>query len=271
MATPFYQTALKRELAKRIERNPRYSLRAFAGALDTDAGTLSQVMSGKRAPSFKLSQQLVSNLGLSPEDKIQFIGSIAEHQKSRGLRRLSPAFRKYEGNEASSTTVTKELSVELFKIISDWYHYAILELACTKNFKSNPAWIASQLNITETEAALAMDRLIELELLERDENGKLKKTDAMLSTGPMEFTTAAHRKRQRQILEKSIDSLDNHPLDSRNHAAVTMGIDPERLPEAKRRIDKFIEEMCGFLEGGSRKQVYEMQISLFPLSKGDKS
>ncbi len=88
-----------------------------------------------------------------------------------------------------------------------------------------------------------------------------------MRTGDRELTTGAHRRHQKQILEKSIASLENTPIAKRNHTSMTMAIDPALLPEAKRRMEKFTQELCDFLESGKRKQVYEMAVNLFPMSK----
>jgi uncharacterized protein (TIGR02147 family) len=96
-----------------------------------------------------------------------------------------------------------------------------------------------------------------------EKNGTLVKADGQVLTADRMLTTAAHRKRQRQILEKSLHALENDPVEQRNHSAMTMAIDPSRLSEAKRRIDEFTQELCKFLETGVRSQVFEMQVSLF--------
>ena len=48
---------------------------------------------------------------------------------------------------------------------------------------------------------------------------------------------------------------------------MTMAIDPLKLPEAKKLISAFNRKMSRFLEGGDKKEVYELQISLFSLQK----
>jgi hypothetical protein len=48
---------------------------------------------------------------------------------------------------------------------------------------------------------------------------------------------------------------------------MTMAVDPGKIPEAKKRILKFARELCEFMEAGKRSRVYELSVSLFPISK----
>jgi hypothetical protein len=46
-----------------------------------------------------------------------------------------------------------------FKLISDWYHFAILSLADVRGSRWQKQWLAARLGISRTEAAEAMLRL----------------------------------------------------------------------------------------------------------------
>jgi uncharacterized protein (TIGR02147 family) len=268
----FYREHLKSELSRRIESNPRYSLRSFAKAIKIDAGALSLILSGKRLPSPEIADRLVRSLDLTPEEEKRFRNSIAmTHQRAR-KKYLRKAFRRpissTQQTRAKETTY-KELSVELFRVLADWYHYVILEMTFTSELEDDPSAIAARLGIGATEAKLAIERLKELSFL-RSENGILTKTEGPLTTADKHLSTPAHRRRQRQILEKSLQSLENDPIEVRNHSAMTMAIDPELIPEAKKRISAFMRELSVFLESKSRKRVYEMQVSMFPIERGEK-
>src|SRR5688572_26470320 len=92
--TSFYQVLLKKELSLRCQRNPRYSVRAFARALAMSPGALSQILSGKRLPSYKTSLKITKSLGLSPKDRHKFLHSLADRQKQSGLTRMNPVLKK---------------------------------------------------------------------------------------------------------------------------------------------------------------------------------
>ena len=264
--THLYQRQLRDALTTRVERNPRYSLRAFAQTLDMDAGTFSQFLSGKRFPSEKIAQKIFKALDFSPQERNDFLKSLAQAKAKAGLKRISPDLRELLKAKNESSLQTKDLSISMFKAIADWYHNAILELPFTQNFESDPKWIAKALGITVAEAHSAIQRLLELELLELVD-GKLKRSERLLMTVDRHLTTSAHRRRQKQILEKSVTSLENDPLIERNHTAMTFAIDSSKIAEAKKRIADFMTDMTEFLESGTRDRVYEMTVNLFPLQQ----
>jgi hypothetical protein len=46
----------------------------------------------------------------------------------------------------------RSLAIEEFQFISDWYHYAILEVTTLKGFQNEAEWIASHLGISVEQA-----------------------------------------------------------------------------------------------------------------------
>ena len=248
-------------MSRRCEKNPRYSLRAFARACEISPGVLSQFLSGKKVPSYKCAQKIMTHLSLTPQAEEKFLDSLASRHQSRGLKRLSPVFKK-----ARTPLEPKHLDIELFKIIGDWYHYAILMLTYVENFNSSHKWIASQLGITELEAKLATERLLEVGLLEK-ENNTYVCTESHFTTADKHLTNAALKKHVKQSLEKAIHSVDNDPIDKRSMTYMTMAIDETKMVEAKALVEEFTNRMSALLEGGKRSKVYEFGVYLYPLQK----
>ena len=262
---PYYRKALNDKLVERIEKNPKYSLRAFANALQVDASTLSKVLSGKCYFSEDFATDVLDRLDFTHEERELFLSSLAKARVEAGLKRMSAA-QKVRVSNSSESSMPKELTADLFRTVSDWYHYAILALTRVRGFKNDPSWIAKRLGISEVEVIGAIDRLKTLELLE-EVNGKLTNTYFHLNTANHEISSAALRRRQKQIIEKSLYSLENHPISIRNHSARTVAIDLEKLPEAKKRIEEFMIKLCDDLASEKKEFVYELSVQLFPLDQ----
>ena len=264
----YYRTRLREELVHRISRNPAYSLRSFSAALEISSGSLSQILSGKRSVSTKLTERIFKFLELSPSEQQHFLESLLAEKQS--LRRRSPLLAKklktISNDQASLAPEKRELSLDEFRVISDWYHAAILELTFSEAFDASPRWIAQALGITIMEAKLALDRLLTLNLLE-NVGGRIRKSDFRLSMKDQAKTTVFLRRRQKQILEKSITALENTPLEERNHSGVTLCLDPGQIPEAKLKIRKFMWELSQQLVQGKPERVYELSVNLIPLQK----
>jgi uncharacterized protein (TIGR02147 family) len=262
---PFYRTYLKVELTRRIELNPRYSLRAFSKNLNVNFGGLSFILSSKRPMSFKMGLKIVDHLDITPDDRRAFLESIIAEQRSRGLKRLDPRVRREKLTD--DITRVRQLDLAYFRMLADWYHSAILEMIYLKNFRPDPKWIASELGIQEIEAKHTLERIIELGFFEKSAD-KIVRRDPFISTADKSLTTAALKKKQKKFREMAIRSIDADPIAERSMTSVTMCADPDLLEEAKRRISEFNKQLCAFLESGkNRRRVYVMEVSLFPVQK----
>jgi uncharacterized protein (TIGR02147 family) len=260
MAEPFYKSYLQSELSRRCERNPRYSVRAFARALDINDGALSQILSGKRIPAYRTAVRIIRALDLTPEEEQSFLGSLAEKHRSRGLQRLNPIFREIQSKP-------RQHQIDLFRMAADWYHVAIGELTLTDGFQSDPTWIARELGISVIEAKMALERLVNYGYLEVKDGKfvRLKPEEQIVFSGGAETYLAARRTFHRQLLEKAVHSLENDDPAVRDFTCWTVAIDPEKLNEARTLIETFMSDLSTMLESGKRKKVYHMEFCLFPL------
>lgn len=234
---------LQRQFTERCKRNARYSLRAFAKTLSMDASSLSQILSGKRSLSPKAVQTICEKLGASPNDL-----------KSFGLFQVV-------GNQDFS-----QIDIDSFAVISEWYHFAILELTFVSGFKGDAKWIAKKLSITVEEAKAATDRLKRLGLL-LEENGSLVKASKFLTNQSAVNTSAAHRELQRQVIEKALLAVEECQADEKDITSMTMAIDVANLDRARDLIRKFRRDLCALLEDGDQSRVYNLGIQLYPVSK----
>ena len=256
-----YREYLKDELGRRAQLNRQYSLRAFARDLEISPQVLSLVMSGKKNISPDVAISIAHRLRLSAEE-ISYLNDLVElnQAKSDALREVVRyRLSRYEANQNFRT-----LQEDVFAIISDWHHYAILELTFTDSFQNDPIWIAKRLSISPTEVRQAIERLIRLELLE-DKNGALVKTEVNIST-TQDIPSAGARKLASQLLEKASEALGEQAIEDRDFGSITMAIDPKKLPKAKIMIRKFRRDLMTFLETGKRTEVFVLATQLFKLS-----
>lgn len=260
--TPFYKLYLREELARRCENNPNYSMRSFARALNVDPAVLSRTLADKRALSYKVATRVINNLYLSPKERKIFLESVAEDQKQRGLKR---SIDDQPVSEQEHITI-RPIDADMFRIIGDWYHYAIQQFSFVDGFKSEPRWIAKKLGISVLETRLAIQRLLAVGLLKKD-GDKLVGQDASIDTKDKSITTPALKKHQKQMLQKAIFSLENDPLPIRSMSSMTMPIDPDKIPIARKMIAEFTNNLCDILSSGDKKNVYQLSICLFPLEK----
>lgn len=246
--TDSFRLLLQQELIDRCRRNPKYSLRAFAKSLGVVPSALSDMLNGKRTITAASIQKLGLAIGLKPSE-------IKRHIKSP---------------ELNKGRLFQQLTLDTYAIISDWYHYAILELMKTQSFKNDLNWIVKTLGISKNEANAAFERLCRAGLLEISKNGDwIDRTDGF-STNIIDsyLTSTANKILQKQVLEMSLQALESLPPTVRNHTSMTMPINPKRLPEAIEKIKEFRRGLCELLEDDDNlTQVYQLAVSFYPLSK----
>jgi uncharacterized protein (TIGR02147 family) len=257
---------LRDVLARKISRNPGYSLRAFARDLGVSHTYLSLVMNGHKPLSMRKVLLFSKLLELSPDESSSFIRAGTRDLRNRAIRNPAPRARSAE--EQASPILYYELESDRHSVLEEWYHLPIMDLTQTDGFRNDPKWIARRLGISPEQVKSAVNRLLRLQLL-KEENGTLVKTTNSLTIHPKESTRVLRAYHQ-SMIQKAWHALDSdraEDIEARNITAVTMPVDPARIEEAKKRISKFRRQLWKFLEGGNTTELYQFNLQLFPLSK----
>ncbi len=245
MIHTFCLEILKREFEQRRLRNSSYSLRAFARDLQVSITALSEVMAGKRDLSRKNLGRMIEALHLSPVECEMLLDRKIERTPQE-LARL-------------------HLQDEEFRLIADWYHLAILNLAKIKDNKAKPAWVAQRLGLSMAEATEALARLRKLKLLEV-KAGRLVRTAAPISTS-RDIPSAAIKKYHKDHLILAERSLMEDPVEVREFSSVVMAMNPEKLSDAKEYLMKAKRKVSEMLQKGESKEVYVLSFQMYPLTK----
>ena len=234
-----FRKILQSEFVERCKRNPSYSLRAFAKSLDIPASPLSAMLRGKRPITPKMELRLGRALGVQ-------------------LESLRSSNRKLEDFQ--------QMQADAFEVVSDWYHFALLELIHISGFKPDYTFVSKKLGITPTEVQIAVERLVRVGMLRVDKRGRWHDISEQATSIPLSATSPANRKNQRQILEKALRALDEVPVQFRSQTSMTMAINPSDLPMALEKIKIFRRELCALLEKNKKRtDIYNLCISLYPI------
>lgn len=263
-----YRAFLKTELADRVAANGSYSLRAFSQHLGLSNSFLSEVFQGKKALSTEAALKAALKLGLSEAETHYFCLLVQlECEKD-------PSFR--ESIETKLRTMnpkraTTDLSMDAFRVISDWYHFAILELTHVAGFALTPSSAASRLGIAKAEADAAIDRLLRLELLEKDDQGRLRKTQEYVLARSSD-TNQALRKFHKQLLDKARDALSEQSPRERVSSSDIVPIDSKYVEDVRKLSDRFTAELLEISNRSKHKdRVYCLSVHFFDLTqKGSK-
>lgn len=257
-----FYTFLSKEFEFRRSRNPRYSLRAYSRDLKIAAPKLSQILKGKAGISPAKAQSLVKTLQLDPSEAKLFVTLVAaRHSRSETAKKQAQAHLK----TILASAEYGALELETFKVISDWYHLAILELTEVRGFKSTLDFISKRLRITMEKAKEAVKRLEDLGLMKK-QNSHWVQTHADMAT-PSGIPSQVIRDYHRQILTKAQEALENVPIPERDFSAITMTIAESQVKEAQEEIKKFRRTLTQQLtsQKDPKERVYCLSVQFFPL------
>ncbi len=240
---------LNQEFNKRRTRNPNFSLRSFAKWLGLSPAQLSQMLTGKRPITLKSMKKMGDRLGLSPTEKKLMFTTIL---KDKNLI------------EVGEEKKVLHMEEDQFRVISDWYHLAILSLTRISGARADPRWIARRLGISVELAHQALLRLERLGILQV--KPKFKQV-----CDPIEVVSltpsSAIRKYHKQNLNLAIEKIDTVPLELRQFQSISIPVHPKKLGLYKKLIDEFLEQASELSEKQSGTEVYNLNVQLFPVTQ----
>lgn len=150
----------------------------------------------------------------------------------------------------------------------NWYLPAIRELCTSADFREDPVWLATMLRpaIKPKEAKQALELLLELGLLERDADGRLRQTSAVVSTGP-ETRNMNIRNYHAEMMRLATEAMEPIPAKERDISSLTLCLGRDGLARLKQRILEFRRELIEQSERETdRSQAVQLNFQLFPLS-----
>lgn len=248
----YYITKLKQVFSDKQRKNPQYSIRAFSRDIGIDSSSLSKILKGKRRFPLTKVDTLSKNLSFSPREKRVFIES---------LNNLDQVYEQISIDEEDKRYLLDE---SYFDIISEWEHYAVLELFELDEFIVNRKNMAFKLGLDLNRVDVVLNNLMDVGLLEF-QNGEYVKVHGGLRTSE-DILSNALKASHKETMEMGIEKIEEVDLDLRDFSSTTMAIDPKKLNEAKILIREFRQKMDSLLSKGDKSEVYQLAVQFYPLS-----
>jgi uncharacterized protein (TIGR02147 family) len=238
-------TLLNQIYEEKKKVNPRFSIRSFARLIEVDQSLLTKVLKGQRS--------------LSSENARRCLEILKADQVAV---KLNPIKKIKKIN-------FQKLNDSMFEMISDWEYFAVLEMFHLKDVTISEDFVSQKMGLTLERATQILKILLDTNFIKRSQNSYiLSSGDTSWAPGINERTSEAKKNLQKKLLQKSIASLDADPLEIRDHSSVTLAIKKSELPLLKttlKDVRRQLTEM--FQKSGDFDEVYQITISLFPLTK----
>ncbi|MGE4132964.1 MAG: TIGR02147 family protein [Bdellovibrionales bacterium] len=229
---------LRQELELRQKRRPQYSLRAFARDMEISPSFLCEFLAGRQGLSRERVEWLGGKLGLSSEQQEHF-WDLIESKFGR-----SPSVRKSARVRLAQRTQDDQgnLSLEKFRLIAEWYHFALLEILGLPESRYTNLELAEILGISSAEVREAIHRLASLGLLELSTvNGVslIKVCDEVTSTveqGASRAIQIAHQ----QTLQLHADQIEHKSIEERETLSVCLSIAQSDWEDLRRELKESV-------------------------------
>lgn len=258
-----YRNILRSEFSQRRQHNPSYSLRAFARDLALSSSRLSEVLNGKQGLSRSSAQAISDKLHFTEKEKMYFC-ELVDSLHARSILKKKMALHKIESLKSEKDFF--QLQADTFKIISDWYHLAIIELIGLPGFKYNHDWIAKRLGISKIQVQDALTRLKRAGLISEG-GGKIEVKAHFTSTRTIGTPQEYIRKYHKQLLEKALSALFTHPIEERDFGGLIVSVKKEKIPEAKKMLKEFRLKFCEVMnQVNEHDEVYALTTQFFQLT-----
>jgi uncharacterized protein (TIGR02147 family) len=251
-------------LAKKKAQNPSYSIRAWARQLGLKTqALLVNVLAGDRKLSVEFGNLIAMNLGLNGREleyfKALVLSNLAQDQDTKTMleARLS---------ELRPDQFRTNMSLSNFKIISEWFHFTILEQFSLREPSSSLEELETKLRgkVTKSEISQSIRLLTNLGYLVESDDKLRRSAENVVVRG--EVPSLAIRKHHLGMLDLAKSALEEQSIHEREFRSTKLCIREEDYEKAKGFIKDFHEKMQKLSVRGEAKHVYAFNSQLFKLT-----
>jgi len=230
------------------------------------SGFISSVVSGNRnlTPTQILDFARILGLSKKETDFFELLVHFNQAKNHDGKKRYFEKMRPFRTGKASV------LSVDQYEFYDKWYHAAIRELVFTYKLRDDYKRISLLLEpqITPTEARKSIELLVRLGLIRKNDCGYYEQTDTIIRASESLRPLIIHNY-QSATIGLAHSALQRISKESRDISTLTMSVDSDTIEFIKGRLTNLRAELLDRIQHIRKPDsVYQLNIQLFPLSKG---
>jgi uncharacterized protein (TIGR02147 family) len=159
--------------------------------------------------------------------------------------------------------------IDEYAAIAHWVHMALLGMTDIPGFKGTAedahARLGGKVSIAEIRSAI--ERLKALDIVRREEGGRLVRTANRFTTRD-DVANRGARECHKQVARLGIDAIDEQDVSIREFQTFAMAIPLSKVGLAKEMIRRFRTQLADALTGeGGAEEVYQAQIQFFRLTE----
>lgn len=230
------------------------------------AGHFTQIIKGKANISAKLVDRFASGLRLNKREAEYFRHMVLYNQ----AKNHEDKKRHFERMIAFKESAIRIVDVKQYEFYNIWYYSAVREVLdffpCDgTNIEQLGTMI--QPAITPQQATKALALLLQLGLIQKDDSGRYRKTDAVISTG-YEAHSVAINNFVISAADLAKEAIDRFPKSERNLSWMTLSVSPQGFEAIQEELRAFRRRALAIARQDSRaSRVYQFNFHVFPLSR----
>jgi uncharacterized protein (TIGR02147 family) len=262
-----YRSFLREHYQRSKQRRGGYSLRAFSrGTGLRSPNYLKLVMDGDRNLTPTMALRFAEGCGLAG-DAAEYFCALVAYNQAKVARERELHFERL--TRFSRFRKVHKLDLAQSAYHAEWYVPAIRELVARPDFREDAAWIARMLlpAITAEQAKRAVQVLLDLGLLVRDDSARLVQAQELVETpsGPLGHHVVRYHQ---SMMKLASESLERVPREQREIASLTLCLADSKLQELKNELVAFRAHLLQKYQGaGEQARVVQLNLQLFPLSR----
>ncbi len=242
-----YRAFLSDSLNHIQTKNSKYSATAYvrqAGFGENSRGYFNLIMSGKRNLSSTTILGFAKTLKLNEKETFHF-ENLVHYNQATTEKEKTLYFDRINKNMRGKTSEAFELLKSQYNYFSHWYLVAIRELVATESFKEDYDFISKRLRnkISKKEIIEAINDLITLGLLGRNEKGQLVQTDNFVNFTDSSMNYTVVNNLHSQFLDKAKETLSEDAYENRSASCVVLATDKENFEKIREEIKAFREHI----------------------------
>lgn len=250
------------ELSKKRESYVSY--RYISRRTGVDAGYLARVLQGNKHLAERSLEAFSKMLQLD-EQESRYLLTMVRFSKARRDDEIRDLFQKLMVLRESNARI---LDQSQYRYWMHWYIPAIRLTLLTYEFRGDFKELAQRITpaITPAQAEEAVDVLLSLGLVQRNQAGIYEVQDSHLSTGDT-WTSMAIREFQGKTLDLARQSLRDFPPELREIATLSLAIPMDEIVSLQEMMRTFRKQVAQWALGLERSDcVVQFNLSCFPLA-----
>jgi uncharacterized protein (TIGR02147 family) len=260
-----YREFLRDYAKKQKIEKKNWSLGQWARQLGLKStSSLTKVLSGDRDPGPEMIEQFIRFFKLSPDEAHKFRSAVllAKPQRNLAVSKLI-AEQKLDHADAWKARM---LTIHVFRLIAEWFHLPVRELARLKDLKFNSKnWgtlFHRKLDSQQIEDSASL--LEGLEFITRTQDELISSEENVMT--PVQISDTSIRTHHKEMLRLAQERIDDTKVEEREYQALSMLVDEDKIPQVKAAIRDFMTKIENISTDGRADRVYQLQVSFFPLT-----